>query len=467
MNGEKTLDVPFLCDFVVETTLLVGLVTVFFVVASTALIRVTVVLLLVSLVFLVGVDCFFVAKIISPKIKSLLLQTVKYYTSVLDWFRQACYHGNNVIILTVILACIGVTALSWAVRLRRTARRYQLNYQLKKNDTVPSVTVCIPARNEIHALAECLERVLASDYPKLEVIVLDDSSSDDTPLIIRSFAHAGVRFIEGTDPPEGWVGKNFAMQTLLDEASGTYVLNIDADTKLAPTSISRMVATMQEKHASMVSVIPKRYDMDRFGTYVGSLRYFWELLFATRLAPPASSSAWMIDRKLFIDTVHGLSDNKQTMRSEVAIAAIVANISRYEAIVGSEVIGVGYEKRWTSQLESSRRSMYERIGGTWFKGVSAFVWLILLNIPTFVLLSGFIVSWQLIHVIAAIVMLTLVMMYATYLRIAWTTKWWFGMLLWPYVIAQELVVFMSSFIGYTRHTVTWKGRTLQHSHRDS
>ena len=70
-------------------------------------------------------------------------------------------------------------------------------------DELPTVSVCIPARNEMHALEQCLEYILASDYGKLEVLVLDDSSSDQTPHIIRSFAHAGVRFIPGSPLPKG------------------------------------------------------------------------------------------------------------------------------------------------------------------------------------------------------------------------------------------------------------------------
>lgn len=361
----------------------------------------------------------------------------------------------------VLLISIGVIACLWAVKLRSIARRYRYDPAHHKMSDLPSVTVCIPARNEIHALAECLERVLASDYPKLEVIVLDDNSSDDTPLIIRSFAHAGVRFIEGTPPPDDWVGKNFAMQTLLDEASGKYVINMCADTKLQPTTISRMVEAMMASEAAMLSVIPLRYDTNHFGTFVGSLRYFWELLFATQSAPPASSSVWMIERERFIETIGGFAEVKHSMRPEVLIAAQVAKNASYEAIIASSIVGVGYEKRWSSQMATSRRIMYELIGGTWFKSLGAFVWLALLNLPTFVLLSAVITSWQPIHSIALAVLALLTLMYAVYLRLTWVSRWWLGMLLWPYVILQELVLFVQSFIGYATHTITWKGRIIQ------
>jgi hypothetical protein len=67
---------------------------------------------------------------------------------------------------------------------------------------LPSVSVLIPARDETDALQVCLQSLIANDYPKLEIIVLDDCSINRrTPEIIRSFAHDGVRFVPGNIPP--------------------------------------------------------------------------------------------------------------------------------------------------------------------------------------------------------------------------------------------------------------------------
>ena len=62
---------------------------------------------------------------------------------------------------------------------------------------LPTVTVAIPARNETEDLAFCIESLVASNYPKLEILVLDDCSQDNTPEVIKSFAHKGVRFLSG------------------------------------------------------------------------------------------------------------------------------------------------------------------------------------------------------------------------------------------------------------------------------
>src|SRR5690606_12928997 len=121
-------------------------------------------------------------------------------------------------------------AVFHGVRMRKTLKRALITSELSSSQEYPSVSICIPARNETHAMAECLERVLKSDYKKLEVLVFDDNSKDDTSAIIRSFAQAGVRFVAGTELPEGWLGKNHALDVLSKEASGTYVLFMAVDT---------------------------------------------------------------------------------------------------------------------------------------------------------------------------------------------------------------------------------------------
>ncbi|HEY5695544.1 MAG TPA: glycosyltransferase, partial [Candidatus Saccharimonadales bacterium] len=75
--------------------------------------------------------------------------------------------GGNVLI---------ALAIMW--RLERSMTAYALPKKLPEISELPTVSVCIPARNERHAMTQCLERVLASTYQKLEVIVFDDSSDD-------------------------------------------------------------------------------------------------------------------------------------------------------------------------------------------------------------------------------------------------------------------------------------------------
>ena len=222
---------------------------------------------------------------------------------------------------TILYIVYGVLALVLGAgwwRLRFALKHFTLKpLSPDTTDTqLPTVTVCIPARNEDHALHDCLERVIASDYEKLEIIVLDDLSIDDTPVIIKAFAHEGVRFVEGAALPEGWLGKNHALSELLQEASGTYVLFMDVDTRLEPDSIDKLVRYMLQEEALMVSVLPRRNDGWRASVMFSTLRYFWELLFHRKSSPATASNAWLIHRQTLVDRWPGLVAFKSAIQPE-------------------------------------------------------------------------------------------------------------------------------------------------------
>lgn len=168
------------------------------------------------------------------------------------------------------------------------------------NKELPSVSVLVPARNETDDLRRCLESLVASTYPKLEIIVLDDCSQDKhTPETIRAFAHDGVRFIAGTVPPDNWLAKNFAYQQLADAASGEYLLFCGVDLLMSPNAITELITTMLEKQKSMLSVLPQNSKPTDLRAYlIQPLRYAWELSLPRRLfnRPPVLSTCWVIKR---------------------------------------------------------------------------------------------------------------------------------------------------------------------------
>ncbi|HEU5121857.1 MAG TPA: glycosyltransferase, partial [Candidatus Saccharimonadales bacterium] len=277
------------------------------------------------------------------------------------------------------LAYLGILSVLF-IRLALAFARYRIRRRYTAALEPPSVTVCIPARNEMHALTQCLERVLASNYPKLEVIVFDDESADDTSIIIRSFAQAGVRFVPGTPLPEGWLGKNHALDVLAREASGTYVLFMDVDTFIAPTTISQLVGFMTSEKVAMISVIPRRNDVGRASVLFGTLRYLWQLVSLAKHQVSSSSSLWMIKRSALLDELGGFGDFKTVVEPETAMAVLLRR--NYRCLVANDELGVSYEKRWRSQIETSRRLFYPYFGSSWYGAVAGVVLLIFLNIPT-------------------------------------------------------------------------------------
>jgi cellulose synthase/poly-beta-1,6-N-acetylglucosamine synthase-like glycosyltransferase len=308
-------------------------------------------------------------------------------------------------------------------------------------------------------MSECLERVIASDYKKMEIVVYDDSSGDDTSILIRSFAHAGVRFVPGVALEEGWLGRNHALEVLADEASGTYIVFMDVDTKIGPTTISQLVSYMVTENVAMTSVIPGRDDTNRASTLFSHLRYFWGLILARTSTPAASSSLWMIKRDTLVHTLGGFTPHRNEVLVEEHIAAILGP-SQYRCLVNTPALGVMYEKRWESQIETSRRLLFPTMGGMWYGALAGIVSLLFLSSPLALVILGFFVGWGIVQAIGFFYMALGIIIYAVYLHRVWTRLWWLGALLWPYVILQELCLFLASVWGYMRGTIMWKGRSV-------
>ena len=121
----------------------------------------------------------------------------------------------------------------------------------------PLVSVLIPARNEARQIARCVGSALAQDWPNLEVIVLDDGSTDGTGEILQAIRDSRLRVISGTPLPNGWVGKNWACHQLSQVAQGEWLLFIDADTEHASGAVSAVYAHALRERADLVSSWPR------------------------------------------------------------------------------------------------------------------------------------------------------------------------------------------------------------------
>lgn len=359
----------------------------------------------------------------------------------------------------IALSCVltGILVL-FTVQLWRSLKRAAVPNLSEINTNGPSVSVCIPARNETHAMTQCLECVLASDYEKLEVIVFDDNSADDTSILVKSFAHAGVRFIPGKKLPEGWLGKNHALDVLAQEASGTYIIFLDVDTYIHSATISRLVAIMEEEKLEMLSVIPGRRDIGRSSVLFAPLRYFWQLIFAHRQHPASSSALWMIAQDTLVGRLSGFAPHKNEVAPEACIASLLGE--SYQCFLGYDELGVDYEKKWRSQIETSRRLIYPFLGGSWWRMALALLAMAFLNLPFIGVLSVCLFGWNEPQIMAAWFMAAFMALYAVYCSHIWKGNWWIGGLLWPVLALQESILFVYSAWGYARHTITWKGRSI-------
>lgn len=123
----------------------------------------------------------------------------------------------------------------------------------------PRVSVLIPARNEVATISNCVTSLLQQRYPNLEILVLDDGSTDGTSQVLDTlkaeYPELTVIHTAGAIPL-GWNGKSHACYQLAMRATGDWLLFTDADTAHMPGSIEQGLAQAAVLNAALVSVFP-------------------------------------------------------------------------------------------------------------------------------------------------------------------------------------------------------------------
>ncbi len=131
-------------------------------------------------------------------------------------------------------------------------------------NTLPSISVIVPAYNEAVNITDCLAAVLANDLPdyvQLQVIVADDESTDETSQLATLIAEQDNRVLVFTVPPrpesDQWLGKNWACDQGAQKAAGDYLLFLDADVRLNEWALRRSIANAEQYQTDLLSCAPK------------------------------------------------------------------------------------------------------------------------------------------------------------------------------------------------------------------
>ncbi|MBK7974558.1 MAG: glycosyltransferase [Deltaproteobacteria bacterium] len=161
-----------------------------------------------------------------------------------------------------VLEAVALTALLaaffWIVRNLRALPQPPLAERVDRG-TLPSLCVVLPVRDEERDVEECVASILAQDYPGLEVVVVDDGSTDQTPAILARLAASDPRLrVKRNDTlPPGWMGKNHALDVGAAESASEWVLFMDVDVRLEPDSLVRALALAVEREADLFTIVPE------------------------------------------------------------------------------------------------------------------------------------------------------------------------------------------------------------------
>src|SRR5262245_45717651 len=122
----------------------------------------------------------------------------------------------------------------------------------------PTVSVIVAARDEAAGIGAGLRSLQRLDYPKLEIIAVDDRSTDGTSEILDGMAEVDRRLtiVHVSDIPEGWLGKNHALFVGATRATGEMLLFTDADIVFEPTTLARAITVMREERIDHLTALP-------------------------------------------------------------------------------------------------------------------------------------------------------------------------------------------------------------------
>jgi peptidoglycan-N-acetylglucosamine deacetylase len=203
----------------------------------------------------------------------------------------------------------GFAFLQWAVSGRPPANPYR-----------GPVTVVVPAHNEERLIARTLDALLRSDYPEVDIVVVDDGSEDRTVPVASSFVRYGIRVI-----PQPHAGKAKALRVGFAAARHPVVVALDADTVFARSTIRRLVEPFGDPNVGAVAGNPKVGNRDTLLTrfqvleYVLTLNLERRVYSALRCVPvvPGAVGAW---RRRAVAAVGGFTSDTLAEDTDVTLA---------------------------------------------------------------------------------------------------------------------------------------------------
>ncbi len=123
-----------------------------------------------------------------------------------------------------------------------------------------AISVLIPARDEEQTIGRALAALQRSVGVELEVVVMDDASTDGTAEIVQRISREDPRVRLASAPalPAGWCGKQHACAALAREARHDLMLFVDADVTLKPDALSRIASLMESRGLDLLSGVPRQ-----------------------------------------------------------------------------------------------------------------------------------------------------------------------------------------------------------------
>ncbi len=329
----------------------------------------------------------------------------------------------------------------------------------------PRVSVLVPARNEEQNLPRLLESLINQRYPDYEILVLNDCSADGTGTVAQEWAdrYTYLSVIQGTEPPEGWVGKNWACHQLSMRGTGEILLFTDADNWHHPEAIANTTGWMERYRLGMFSAFPQQITGSLgerlVNPVIDMFVYSWLPLWLTYLSDlpslAAANGQWLAFRRDAYQAIGGHGSVRDNPVEDTALA----RLAKKHGIPIMTAAGTG--------MVYTR--MYRSMGQVWqgfsknLFGLSGYSVPLLTLLMTLLLWTG-VVPYAMVFLPGTFILglAGIVINVVTRLLLVLRYRHPMGtsVILHPLGILLTAAVAVNSVIQYSRGGLSWKGRVL-------
>lgn len=330
---------------------------------------------------------------------------------------------------------------------------------------LPTVSIVVPARNEERTIDRTVRALLAQTYAPLEVIVVDDRSSDGTGRILEAVAAENPRLVvvAGEEPPPGWLGKPWAMHEGSRRARGELLLFVDADIHYAPAAVATLVERLEKRDVAMVSLLP-RFEMHGFWETVGLTQLaiaaftiipVWLGNFTTFVGLGIGGGPGNLVRRSAFEEMGGYETLSNAVVDDVGMARqIRAHGHRTDVILGDRLASLRMYHGTQEVIDGFTKNLFPALGGSYLAAVVMLVLMLAFDFVPYLLTA----RGDLLAIITvALITITRVVLFARLeyrLDIA-VVGHPFMTLLWIWILARS--VWMTGI----RRQLHWRGRVYE------
>ncbi|MDN3513949.1 MAG: glycosyltransferase [Candidatus Brocadia sp.] len=374
----------------------------------------------------------------------------------------------------ILFSVSAVSAIIWLVFFFMPVR-WRMSGQWEASDCLhttisqwPSLSVIVPARNEVKSLPLTVPSWLDQNYPKAEIILIDDESSDGTAECAKGIsAQAGrsMKVISGTPPPDGWTGKLWALEQGVRASSGEWLLFTDADIRHGTNLWRGLVAKALTEQRAMVSLMAL---LDTHGLWarllIPAFVYFFhglypfEMVGNLRAKISAAAGGCILVSRQALDKVGGIAGYSNAWIDDIALARKIKSSGMSISLsLTKSVVSVRPYRRLQDIWNMVARNAFSHLRYSWLTLVGTVIGLIILFIVPVIGVCTFMDETAL-RVTIMFSSLTIFIMGLTYVP----TLRFFSLSAWractlPIAGAFYLAMTVSSAINYLSGRCEWRG----------